>query len=252
MTALIFDTETHKLHGDIIEAAAMEIVFTKFSSDIPIYPTMFDFNKRYKPSEPISIAAMAIHHIVDEDLVKCPSFTKFKLPKDDIEYLIGHNIDYDIDAIERAGTDASSIKRICTLSMARYLWPHFESHTLTALAYQLSRDRKATRRGIRGAHSALYDCKTTYVLLCNIVREKQIKSMEELYQFSEMTRTPTHIFYGKYKGQKITDLSTTNIEWLLSKTDDIYLINALENELEDRGLIFEIQVPSSKDNSMPF
>ena len=84
MTALIFDTETHKLHGDIIEAAAMEVQFQPFT-DYPIIPTMFDFTKRYKPSEPISIAAMAIHHIVDEDLVKCPSFTKFKLPKDNIE-----------------------------------------------------------------------------------------------------------------------------------------------------------------------
>ncbi|MFW1924789.1 3'-5' exonuclease [Acinetobacter ursingii] len=239
MSALIFDTETHKLHGDIIEAAAMEVVFTKFSSDVPIYPTMFDFNKRYKPSEPISIAAMAIHHIVDEDLVKCPPSNKFKLPKDDIEYLIGHNIDYDIDAIERAGTDASSIKRICTLAMARYLWPNFESHTLTALSYQLSRDRKATRRGVRGAHSALNDCKTTYVLLLNIVRERQIKSMEELYQFSEMTRTPTHIFYGKYKGWAIKDMDDYDLGWLLQRTDEPYLRIALQNEFEERHNLSE-------------
>lgn len=243
MTALIFDTETHKLHGDIIEAAAMEIVFTQFSSDIPIYPTMFDFNKRYKPSEPISIAAMAIHHIVDEDLVKCPSFTKFKLPKDDIEYLIGHNIDYDIEAIERAGTDTSSIKRICTLAIARYLWPHFESHTLTALSYQLSRDRKATRRGLRGAHSALNDCKTTYVLLCNIVRERQIKSMQELYQFSEMARTPTHIFYGPHRGKAIVDLSSYDLEFIARKSQDNYLLNAIENELLSRQSLEDEELP---------
>ena len=102
MTALIFDTETHKLHGDIIEAAAIEVIFPSFRTDIPIMQTMFDFTKRYKPSEPISIAAMAVHHIVDEDLEKCPSFTKFQLPKDDVQYLIGHNIDYDIAAINCA------------------------------------------------------------------------------------------------------------------------------------------------------
>ncbi|MDR8350764.1 3'-5' exonuclease, partial [Acinetobacter baumannii] len=91
MTALIFDTETHKLHGDIIEAAAIEVVFPQISADILIIPTMFDFTKRYKPSEPISLGAMAVHHIVDEDLAKCPSFKTFKWPKENIQYLIGHN-----------------------------------------------------------------------------------------------------------------------------------------------------------------
>lgn len=46
MTALIFDTETHKLHGDIIEAAAIEVIFPSFRTDIPIMQTMFDFTKR--------------------------------------------------------------------------------------------------------------------------------------------------------------------------------------------------------------
>ena len=59
---------------------------------------------------------MAVHHIVDEDLVKCPPFTKFKMPKDnrdgDLEYLIGHNIDYDIAAVNRAGTTTTGIKTI--------------------------------------------------------------------------------------------------------------------------------------------
>ena len=177
---------------------------------------------------------MAIHHIVDEDLVKCPSYTKFKLPKDNIDYLIGHNIDYDIDAIERAGTDASGIKRICTLAMARYLWPHFESHKLTALAYQLSCDRKATRRGVRGAHSALNDCKTTHSLLLNIVRVRQIKSMEELYQFSQIARIPTHIFYGPHRGKAIADLSSYDLEYIARKSDDQYLLTAIQTELLSR------------------
>lgn len=252
MTALIFDTETHKLHGDIIEAAAMEVVFPQFSADILIIPTMFDFTKRYKPSEPISLGAMAVHHIVDEDLVRCPSFTTFKWPKDNIQYLIGRNIDYDIEAVKRAGVDTSNIKPICTLAMARYLWPTLEAHNLTALAYHISSDRKATRRGLRNSHSALIDCKTTYSLLLKIVQEKNIHSFEQLYRFSEKSRIPTHIFYGKYRGQSISELPTSTIEWLLSKTDDSYLIEALQNELDDRGLIFDIQISPFKDDQFPF
>lgn len=239
MSALIFDTETHKLHGDIIEAAAVEVIFPTFTVDIPIIPTMFDFTKRFKPSEPISIGAMAVHHIVDEDLTRCPPFTKFKMPKDDVKYLIGHNIDYDIAAINRAGVVTKGIKAICTLAMARYLWPTLEAHNLSALAYQISKNRKSTRRGLRNSHSALNDCKTTYSLLLEIVQTKGIKSFEELFEFSEQARYPTHIFYGKYKGWAIKDMDDREIHWLMGKTNDGYLHIALENELLSRNSIDE-------------
>lgn len=237
MTALIFDVETHKLHGDIIEAAAIETYFWALSGRKEFLPTMFEYQKRFKPSEPISLGAMAVHHIVDEDLVKCPAFTKFQMPKDDVKYLIGHNIDYDIAAINRAGTDTTGIKAICTLAMARYIWPTLEVHNLTALAYHISSDRKATRRGLRNAHSALTDCKTTFSLVAQIIREKNITSLEELWEFSEQARYPTHIFYGKYKGCAIKDMENRDIEWLLSKADDFYLQVTLEDELSSRNII---------------
>lgn len=235
MTALIFDVETHKLHGDIIEAAAMEAYFWEFSGKKEFLPTMFEFQKRFKPSENIGLGAMAVHHIVDEDLVKCPPFTKFKMPKDDVQYLIGHNIDYDIAAVNRAGIKTAGIKAICTLAMARYLWPTLEAHNLTALAYHISSDRKATRRGLRNSHSALTDCKTTFSLVARIIREKNITSLEELWEFSEQSRYPTHIFYGKYKGWAIKDMDDRNINWLMTKSDDAYLRISLENEILSRN-----------------
>ncbi|MEQ1369225.1 3'-5' exonuclease [Acinetobacter schindleri] len=239
MTALIFDTETHKLHGDIIEAAALEVRFYGNESNAILLPNMFDFKKRYKPSEPISPSAMAVHHIVDEDLEKCPSFTKFKMPKDNVQYLIGHNIDYDISAVNRAGTDTNGIKTICTLAMSRYIWPKFESHNLSALTYELSDDRKEARKRLKHSHSALNDCRTTLVLLIHICNEKKIRSMDELYEFSEMARYPTHIFYGKYKGWAIKDMDDKDIHWLMGKTDDEYLRTSLENELLERSNINE-------------
>jgi len=243
MTALIFDTETHKLHGDIIEAAGVEVQFHSFSGFIP---TEREFSKRYKPSEPIGLAAMAVHHIVDEDLVKCPLFKKFQFPEQfQIEYLIGHNIEYDISAVNRAGVSTAGIKPICTLAMARYLWPTLEAHNLSALAYYVSSNRKATRRGLRTAHSALSDCMTTYSVLSKIVFEKQIKSMEELYEFSEQSKYPTHIFYGKYKGWAIRNLEDRDIHWLMSRTEDEYLKTSLENELLSRSNIDE-------QNELPF
>ena len=241
MTAFIFDTETHKLHGDIIEVAAMEACFWELSGRKEFLPTMFEYQKRFKPSEPIGLGAMAVHHIVDEDLVKCPSFTKFQMPKDDVKYLIGHNIDYDIAAINRAGTETNGIKAICTLAMARYMWPTLEAHNLTALAYHISSDRRATRRGLRNSHSALTDCKTTFSLVARIIREKNITSLEDLWEFSEQARYPTHIFYGKYKGWAIKDMDDYDIGWLLQRTDEPYLRISLQNEFKERHNISETE-----------
>lgn len=89
MTALIFDTET--TGGDdpkMIEAAGIVLR----PGDIDLRPAdHFEF--RYNPGIPSTLGALATHHILDSELAGCPppSF----LLSDDVEYLIGHNIDYD-------------------------------------------------------------------------------------------------------------------------------------------------------------
>jgi len=234
MTALIFDTETHKLHGEIIEAAWMNVKLqdNRLSSDFQYYGS-----QRYKPSEPINLVAMAVHNIVDEDLEDCPPSSKFQFPAGaEVEYLIGHNIDYDIDAVKRAGVDTSNIKSICTLAMARYLWPKLESHKLSVLAYFIHprNEHKNARQLIKEAHGAFTDVQMTLLLLDEIRKQRGIHTFEELYEFSEMTRYPTYIFYGKYKGRAIKDMDDQDIHWLMGKTDDEYLRTSLENELLER------------------
>ena len=70
MTALIFDTETHNLHGEIIEAAWMDVNFVQGAQNNVYFFSNYDHygSQRYKPSEPINLVAMAVHNIIDEDL----------------------------------------------------------------------------------------------------------------------------------------------------------------------------------------
>lgn len=240
MSALIFDTETHKLHGDIIEIGCLSVEFIEHGFVKEINNN--HFYERYKPSEPISLSAMAVHLITDEDLEGRPLYTDFKFPEHlQPEYLIGHQIDYDVDAIERAGYDAKHIKRICTLSMSRFLWPKLDSHKLSAMALHVSRNRSMTAHQLRFAHNAIQDCKTTLELLRAICFERPINSMEELYQFSEMTRTPTHIFYGPHRGKAIADMSSYDLEYIARKSDDQYLLTAIQTELLSR-----------EDDELPF
>lgn len=241
MTAIIFDTEMHQLDGDVIEAAWLTVEITEqtheedgfhFSMGLlePVYG-QYSGCQRFKPSQPIAFGAMAVHHILDEDLVDCPPYTEFKLPEfgEPIQYIIGHNVDCDTQAINRCGVDTSNIKSICTLAMARNLWPDLDAHNLSALAYRFAYDKKAMREHLKNAHNAFADCVTTITLLEEIIREKNITSIEQLYDFSQLARIPTHMPFGKHKGVPIYDLPNSYKNWLFGLADlDPYLRQALE------------------------
>ena len=103
MQAIILDTETHTLNGQPIEIAyaPIEVENGKLTLD---KSKLFD--QLYCVDEPISFAAMAVHHILESDLIDRPHYSTFILPTD-TQYIIGHNVDYDIRAIEKCGVDTS-------------------------------------------------------------------------------------------------------------------------------------------------
>ena len=106
MQAIILDTETHTLNGLPIEIAyaPIEIENAKLSLD---REKMFD--QLYSiGDEKISWGSMAVRHILESDLENQPNFSSFELPTE-TQYIIGHNIDYDIRALEKCGVDISKI-----------------------------------------------------------------------------------------------------------------------------------------------
>lgn len=217
MTVAIFDTETtSKDHPEIIEAAWVFV-----DGPRPL-ETGEQFCQRYQPTGRISLGAMATHHIMDEDLGDCPPSAAFALP-DGIEYLIGHNIDFDWKA---AG--CPEVKRIDTLALAREHYPEADSHTLSAMLYLL--DRENARDKLRSAHSALTD-----VLVCKDVLAAMLEgplayiaSWEDLWRASEEARIPKVMPFGKHKGVHIENVPADYKAWLLRQPDvDPYLVKAL-------------------------
>lgn len=226
MQAIILDTETHTLNGQPIEIAyaPIQIADHKITLD---KSQLFD--QLYSADEPISYAAMAVHHILESDLAGQPHCTAFKLPEDTV-YIIGHNIDYDIRALEKCGVDSSKIKAICTLALARLVWPNAEAHNISALIYMISKGSGKAREMIRKAHRADMDIILTANILMHIVHHLKISSIEELYAASEDARIPRSINFGKHRGSAIADLPPDYVQWLLRQDDlDPYLRKALEN-----------------------
>lgn len=226
MQAIILDTETHTLNGQPIEIAyaPVEIVEHKISLD---KSRLFD--QLYSCDEAISFAAMAVHHILESDLEGLPHYSTFRLP-DETVYMIGHNIDYDVRAIEKCGVDTSKIKAICTLALARRVWPDAEAHNISALIYMITKGSERAREMIRKAHRADMDIILTANILMHIVHHLKINSMQELFDASEDARIPRTINFGKHRGTAIAELPADYVQWLLRQDElDPYLRKALEN-----------------------
>lgn len=203
MTAIIFDTETTgNPQAEIIEAAWLRLNNPK---ELKITE---EFQARYKPTQPISLAALATHHILDEELTHCPPASSFQLP-DDITYIIGHNIDYDWQV-----SGQPKVKRICTLALARYFYPTLDSHNQSALIYYF--DRANAGEKLKHAHSALADVKNCLFILQNLLPNlKQVDTWDQLWQASEQARIPTHMPFGKHRGEPIAQLPIDYQNWLL-------------------------------------
>ena len=227
MQAIILDTETHTLNGQPIEIAYAPIQVNE--GKLTLDKTQI-FDQFYSVDEPISYAAMAVHHILESELVDQPHYTSFILPQD-TTYIIGHNIDYDIRALEKCGVDTSKIKAICTLALARLVWPDAEAHNISALIYMISKGSEKAREMIRKAHRADMDIILTANILMHIVHHLKLNSIEELYEASEDARIPRSINFGKHRGTAITELPSDYVQWLLRQEDlDPYLRKALENK----------------------
>lgn len=226
MHAIILDTETHTLNGYPIEVAYAPIQLQQ--GKISLDKSQI-FDQFYQVDEPISYAAMAVHHILESDLIDQPHYTSFRLPEETV-YIIGHNIDYDIRAIQKCGVDTSNIKAICTLALARLVWPDVEAHNISALIYMISKGSEKARDMIKKAHRADMDIILTANILMHIVHHLQIDSIDALYAASEAARIPRVMNFGKHRGTAIADLPNDYIQWLLRQDElDPYLRKALEN-----------------------
>lgn len=232
MTCLLIDTET--TGGDfhvapyprVIEAAWLRL------SDPVNLAIEETFCQRYNPEQKSTLGALATHHILDEELTGCPSYTTFALPED-AEYIIGHNVDYDWNVIGQP-----PVKRICTLALSMYIYPELDSHSQSAMLYYSMGDR--ARPLLKNAHSALQDVENCFSLLAWLLmraareysrKEGIWESWEEVWQFSEYARIPTVMTFGKHRGQPIKDIPSDYKRWLLGQADiDPYLAKALKGE----------------------
>lgn len=220
MSAIILDTETtDKKEGEVIELAWADFQMPDFIGQ----PTV----TRYQPKKQTTWGALAVHHILPEELEGGePSAMAPSRVPGEATYWIGHNIDFDWDALGRP-----RVMRICTLALARKLWPDLDSHTQSALYYFLFGTTTYTREVLRNAHSAGAD-----ILMCGQILQKMIPilgvvNFSQLWEASEDARIPTKMTFGKFAGQPISAVDRGYVNWYRRQPDpDPYLVEAFKRE----------------------
>lgn len=214
---IILDTETDTLEGRAIEIAYFPL---DFSSGVLHFDRTKDFNQRYNPQRPISLDAMAVHNIIEQDVRGMPAYDTFSLDPD-IKYVVGHNIDYDIRVLRRSGV-TQDLKAIDTLAMARRIFPDSPRHNLATLSYYLSSDHEAVRKHLRNAHSAIADVALTASLLKMLIKHmprQNAHSIQAIYEFSLECQVPEVMPFGKHRGTPIVNLPESYKQWLMNDKD---------------------------------
>lgn len=220
MRAYIVDTETT---GEEPVAECIELAIAGLEDGPEWHQFIYNpvFIGRFKPQGRITFRAMAVHHILPEELVEAePSvLAKAYLPSD-MEYMIGHKVDYDWEVLGRP-----ACKRICTLAISQEIWPGNDGHSLGALTYSLTMPEKYSeaRELLKGAHGAGVDVELGFALLASIFQQPQlhttalgrIDSWEKLWLFSEEARIPKIWTFGKHKGKSIPEADRGYLLWCI-------------------------------------
>jgi len=186
------------------------------------------FRQLYKPTMPCTWGATAVHHILPLELLDQPPAQQAPSDLPLAKYWIGHNIDFDWNVLGKP-----NVKRICTLAIARKLYPELDSHKLGAMYYALNGATAITRTALRDAHSAAADVEfCTSILNTMLAQRAPMQSLakpEALWSFSEFCRIPDTITFGKHKGAKIADIPKDYVTWMLRQPDmDEYLVKAVK------------------------
>lgn len=251
--AMILDTETSGLiEPDVIQLAARGPL--EFHVPWAEAPTE---TRSFKPRKPIEPAAMATHHIIMEDLDGFPEWPGFWSPPLGVQYLIGHQIDFDWKAIGSPnqcpppGSHAlgDPIKRIDTMAIAKHAWPDLGSYRLTALIYHIYKAAEA-REMCKNAHVAAVDIYLAETLLDHLLCEligagKVIQSWEDLWKISEESRIPLRIGFSKYgpkegrPGTLYSEVPLGMLRWIVDpirvKDMDQWEVKAAQKQIALRG-----------------
>jgi exodeoxyribonuclease X len=232
METLVFlDTETTGL--DLEHDRLIELCWC-FNKE----PNKF-ISHRFKPPVSISHSAMAVHHITNEDLEKCPVFKGSETCKLFQENLpswtcCGHNVDYDLKMLSNEGLPQPKNK-IDTIQVCRYLFPDLEQYSLQFLRYKFELNKKETTEIL--PHTAESDVKVLQLLFDHLKEElmrTKGSNGDVVKEMIRITKEPlllTKMPFGKWKGTLFSEIPHSYLKWAKDNIQDKNVVYSLQHYL---------------------
>jgi len=152
MNTIFLDTETTGIAG----ARLVELAYQVQGAPAPVV-------LRCKPPIDIEIEATVVNGIRTKDVAmlllfnEMPAYAEIKETLENA-IIVGHNVQYDVDVLEREGIHIKPENMRCTKELAKKKWPESPKHSLQYLRYWLDMDVEAD------AHSGYGDVKVLMVL----------------------------------------------------------------------------------------
>ena len=205
----VFDTETASMEGGVCDLAIARIDEN--------FDVVWSIESLIDPERPISPSAMGIHHITNEMVAYEPTLSEFvglhgnPFDRDGL-VVAGHNVAFDCRMV--ADILPQKYRKLCTLKLARAVWPGLEDHKLQTLRYHF---------GLKAgdAHRAMGDV-ITCVSLIRLIAETKGWSLADMIDESRKPMSPeTKLTFGKHKGTKLKDLPKSYISWALREMQNL-------------------------------
>lgn len=194
------------------QAKIVEVALTEVNADLSIGASVASL---INPGIPIPPSASAVHHITDAMVAESPTeeqfFAQFPGLASEPAVVIAHNAAFDIQYLGKHFHPDSTT--LCTLRLARHLYPDLENHKLQTLRYTFNLD--AGR-----AHSADGDT----LVLVNLLKYIHEDTGLDLIQMYELAKSPVlvkNMPFGKHKGTALVDLPKDYVTWALKNMSNL-------------------------------
>lgn len=217
----LYDTETTKLNGEVVEVAYVDI----YDDDEVVAVLGDTCGRLVKPKQPISYGAMAVHNITNKMVEKAPYWADIQhhfIPPEDY-YVGSYNWEFDSKML---GNGFNNNKSICVLELARKLIPKTEcdSHTNMAIFYYLGLDEDYWPEG--EAHRAAFDVKCSAMILITLMERFNL-TLDGVYDLLNQPKLFTCPF-TKHRGKlwaEVLKEDSGYVEWIVGN-------NKLQNKDE--------------------
>ncbi len=206
---VVLDTETT---GRGPEADVVEIAWVTIDDEMEVIDevaTLID------PGRPIPAAATEVHGITDAMVAGAPRFEAFMTDPATAPFLsgstlvIGHNVDFDYQHIEPYVADGTTL---CTLRLARYLFPVLGSHTLQTLVHHC-------RLGDVQTHRAAADVELTLRLVRRMAADTD-GSLDGLLALAPVALAEMRVPFGDYRREPVRDLTAEQVAEIRDRYGD--------------------------------